>query len=44
MTCSMVSCDIYVCMQANTKLKVARRFQVRKPNPDPSHSPQDGVP
>lgn len=38
----LVSCDIYICMLASTKPKVARRFQVRNPNPDPSGSPRTG--
>lgn len=41
-TCPVFSCDIYVCTLANTKLKVAGRFQVRNPNPDPSGSPRTG--
>lgn len=44
MTCSVFYCDIYVCMLANMKLKVARRFQVRNPNPDPPDSPRTGFP
>lgn len=43
MTCSVFYCDIYVCMLANMKLKVARLFQVRNPNPDPSDSPSSHI-